>query len=65
MLEPFEVVIPEDNLAPNNENFTNKYKPISTDLGRNIRQIDCPLRREVDRIKTILKFFAHENKIAF
>lgn len=37
MLEPYDLVIPEDNLAPNNQDFSNKYKPISKDLGRDLR----------------------------
>lgn len=59
------MVIPEDNLAPNNQDFMNKYKPISKDLGRGVRNIECPMRKEVERIKMILKIFAKDNKIAY
>ena len=45
ILEPFEMIEPEHNLQCTNEPFLNKYKPISTDLGRQTRKIDCPMRK--------------------
>lgn len=64
-IEPVEKRIPQDNLFNEHHPFETQYKPISKDYSKKIRDTICPLRKEINKTKKILKEFAKSRKIPY
>ena len=64
-VEPVKKRMPYDNLYPMHHPYKDMFKTTANDFNDKNQSVNCPMKKEIQRVKNLLRTFAKTNRICY